>query len=393
MDDNTALNVSLGNAETREDESLVETEYAAEYSFLAKLNQNILGLQASSDPTDIELLNELAVFAHERGPTRSSIENFLFECNNGEKQTSDEVKSTTSTMKRNTHSFETIPVPKERLEATAKKLSSKLEQCEQLAFEKKKIIKAIIESSSSTANQTSGQQSNNTKKSSHTSLATRLRHEPLNKYEETQVLANLNQLLSDNSDSAQHQLSKPLLESKQSALRRLRCKLQLRSLKRALHLNLLDIDSYTNELMDNEKASARHQMQLIKAEKLHQEQQHDQYHLQQQQQQTASFKDAEQDDDNDDDDIIFDQEVLKTSLDGDNDACQIVAVVSVLDRFKRHWGRMHKMMPINNFNCYYSYEDNDHHHHHHQANRIPSIGIVESRNDDIKCVISPLSNK
>ena len=121
------------------------------------------------------------------------------------------------------------------------------------------------------------------------------------------------------------------------ALIRLRRKLELRSYKRDKHVRIFDIDSYVNELIDREKASRRHEFKLSVAPS-----------------------------DENDNDVIFDTEILKTTGDGSGSSdCEIVAVKSVLDRFKSSFVTSH-----------------DH----------STIGIVQSRVDDVKCILSPLTN-
>ena len=117
------------------------------------------------------------------------------------------------------------------------------------------------------------------------------------------------------------------------ALVRLRRKLELRSYKRDKHVRLFDIDSYVNELIDREKASRRHELKC-----------------------SADHPDE----------VIYEAELLKTTGDGSSD-CEIVAVKSVLDRFK----------------SFYTASPHDH----------LSIGIVQSRVDDVKCLLSPLTHR
>lgn len=124
------------------------------------------------------------------------------------------------------------------------------------------------------------------------------------------------------------------------AMRRLRAKLAMRQAKRANHKKLFDLDSMVNELIDREKLK------------------HDES-----QAATNLF-----------DDVIFEGVTLKTSCgDSNND---IIELVPVLDRFNK---RRVKLMEFESFG--------------HEYSTLSHIGMVESRNEDVKCLISPYSNK
>ena len=128
---------------------------------------------------------------------------------------------------------------------------------------------------------------------------------------------------------------KSLSPTKLYTYRRFKTKLELRKLKRVNHLPLFDIDSYVNELIDSEKLS-------VKSEE-------------------------------NQDDIIFESETLKTNLEEKDSDCQIVAIKNVLDRFSTNSKGIIRKNEAN-------------------SNRF-LIGMVESRNDDVKCLISPFTNK
>lgn len=141
-------------------------------------------------------------------------------------------------------------------------------------------------------------------------------------------------------------------DERKVALRRLRAKLNLRDLKRAQHIKLFDIDSYTNELIDRERLRRK--------------------------QLAATSKENE----NNQPDVIFEYKTLKTSAYSNDSSStpEVIEITRVLDRFKRE-----KPTYIVTHSCAHdsivSFLD-----------RMP-IGMVESRNDDIKCLFSPFTNK
>jgi hypothetical protein len=76
---------------------------------------------------------------------------------------------------------------------------------------------------------------------------------------------------------------------------------------------------------------------------------------------------------------------LKTTVGDDLSAgCEIIAVKNILDRFED------RNFKLNNNFHYRNQNDNIEKY---DFNLQPPIGLVESRYDDIKCVISPLTNK
>ncbi len=198
------------------------------------------------------------------------------------------------------------------------KNDSKLKQLskqnhEQLAIEKKRLLISLYESAR--------------EKKTDKILDSNFHCEPLSSNDENKLLFQMRSILDTEQES--------LTPTKLYTYRRFKTKLELRKLKRINHLPLFDIDSYVNELIDNEKLS-------IKSEE-------------------------------DQDDIIFESETLKTNLEGKDSDCQIVAIKRVLDRFKSNSKRInHKN--LSNLNRFL-------------------IGMVESRNDDVKCLISPFTKK
>ena len=122
---------------------------------------------------------------------------------------------------------------------------------------------------------------------------------------------------------------KKLSNNLKYALTRFKCKLNLRRLKRLKRLKLFDIDSYTNELIDSEKSR----------KEIANEEEKQKQHLQ-----------------------------VSTS----NNDVEVIAVYRVLDRFN-------KLKKNNQFG--YSLDLSF------------KIGLIEYRNDDIKCVVSPFTKK
>ena len=166
--------------------------------------------------------------------------------------------------------------------------------------------------------------------------------EPINVSDERKLLTILNRYLSNEAN-----IDEPIDQHALSSLRRFVRKLELRRLKRKRHVKLFDIDCYANELIDHERTSLRKANTPIKAEAIRAE----------------------------DSDVIFESEVLKTSADGD---CEIVAVRSVLDRFKAA-----SSINYDRFDHTFAY-----------LNLMP-IGMVESATScyDNKCLISSFTNR
>lgn len=135
-----------------------------------------------------------------------------------------------------------------------------------------------------------------------------------------------------------------------AALRRLRAKLNMRHIKRSRHMKLFDIDAYTNELIDRERARRRRN-----------------------QQQEASEKAQE--------DVIFEYKTLKTSAYETDSKQEVIEITRVLDRFKREEPLKRRISTSLSDSAVVYFLD-----------KMP-IGMVESRNDDIKCLLSPFTNK
>lgn len=123
-------------------------------------------------------------------------------------------------------------------------------------------------------------------------------------------------------------------EEKASPLRRLRAKLELRRIKRSEHLKLFDLDAFTNELMDRERAA-------------------------------SSIRPQSRDDD---DDVIFEYKTFKANA--YEKSADVIEIDLVLNRFKK--GKDPDYLDI-----FYP----------------TPIGMVGWRNDDIKCILSPFTNK
>lgn len=220
---------------------------------------------------------------------------------------------------------------KDKSEKLVKCLNLNLKQNQdQIALEKKKVLTALLESAK--------EKSLNSKMS---------KYEAFNLSEEARLLKKLDKHLAEEDCSNNlHELS------------RFRAKLELRSLKRKNHSKIFDIDSYVNELIDREKM--RQNNFKIEPEKM-------------------------LEDDELDDDVIFQSATLKTNVnteDNLNDsACEVIEIRRVLDRFN-HKKFKFKSQNLENFeanNLYHQFQ--------------MTIGMVESRNDDIKCLISPYTNK
>ena len=174
-------------------------------------------------------------------------------------------------------------------------------------------------------------------------MAAHNQHEPLTQNDEARIISSLSRKI-EAIEADQQQMLPP--HENLFAYRRLRRKLELRKLKRKKHLKLFDIDSYVNELIDREKDGIKQRLN------------------------TDGHTENEA--------ILFEtDEAIKSSLDmNENSDCEIVAIKRVLDRFK-----------FKNFlkpaQCDFNYK---------HVITMP-IGLVEKRNDDVKCVLSPFTNK
>jgi hypothetical protein len=203
---------------------------------------------------------------------------------------------------------------------------------ENLLLEKKKVLMAILESTKS-------------QDSTYELI------EPLSKNDEKRILNHLINILDQNEMDVENEKKKE--PDNIIALRRLKCKLELRNLKRKKHQNLFDIDSYVNELIDKEKFSMKktHSQSSLKPGE-------------------NNFKENNQLVNNHDNEVIFEKETLKTSLDS---SCEIIAVKQVLDRFKFTKADVYDQLERHKFSM--------------------PIGLIEIRNEDVKCLISPLTKK
>ena len=118
------------------------------------------------------------------------------------------------------------------------------------------------------------------------------------------------------------------------ALTRFKCKLNLRRLKRLKRLKLFDIDAYTNELIDSEKS----RKQIANDEDKKEQKQHLQI----------------------------------TNIGTSSNDVEVIAVYRVLDRFNKF-----KKCDQFGYSLDLSFK----------------IGLIEYRNDDIKCIVSPFTKK
>lgn len=128
-------------------------------------------------------------------------------------------------------------------------------------------------------------------------------------------------------------------------LARFRAKLTMRNLKRKNFTKIFDIDSFTNELIDQEKIKM---LNLLRQKKIKSD-------LEENSQNEIS---------NCDDDIIFESASLQTT-----DDSEIIEIKRVLDRFNNK--------KIKSF--------------HHQLDL--NVHMVDARKEDVKCLISPYSNQ
>jgi hypothetical protein len=221
---------------------------------------------------------------------------------------------------------------------------------EQLAIEKKRILDAIV---------ANAKQQMEDKKMGLDSMA----HEKLSIDQENLYLKRLSLL--DSIEPTKWNGSNKT-STNESALRRLKAKLALRKLKRQRHIKLFNIDSYTNELIDNERRSIEYQ----------------------QRQHLAALKcEKEETESNDDDITIIEFDTLMTDSTTNSNNCELVATERILDRFKRHHWNVSPMTINTPYNCQ------------HYLNllrkqqiEIP-IGLVSTRSEDFKCLISPLTGE
>jgi hypothetical protein len=211
---------------------------------------------------------------------------------------------------------------------------------EKLALEKKQILAALNEQLKLEKN----------------FLAKINNYKTLSASDENKLLENLNRFFDNCKNRSEEIISEKVLTD----LMRFRAKLEMRSLKRKKSLKVFNLDAYVNELIDREK---HNMMNAIK--KWHGPSPKKQF--------SASFL-------TDDDDIIFEGSTLKTSESEANNGCEIIELVRVLDRFND------KKFKFSQFNEPFS--DNKVRH-----NLFAPIGMVESRNEDVKCLISPYSKK
>ena len=178
--------------------------------------------------------------------------------------------------------------------------------------------------------------------------------------EEKRIREKLNEYLED-----EEKLKNKATGYQLSALKRLRTKLELRNKKRNSFIKLFDIDSYTNELIDREKANKSYQ---IKKEALAL---------------TSPFTGLNNPEDNGQDgnaDVIYERKTLKTNISEKDSSVEIIEITRILDRFKNE--KFSSTLPDTSQNEKQFY----------YLNQMP-IGCVENRNDDIKCILSPFTNK
>ena len=339
--DESPAQITASSNETNNASTSLDKNFESESFYLHKLNENVLN---SISNEDMELFSELMTpnssiqdIAIDR--TRSNqivIEDILEKIGQDYQPVSKYAKS--SEDQKNAHD-DTV-TSKEAQDSLLKQ-----QLLEKLAFEKKRILMSLIETA---------KEKNAAQNSTH-------QLEKLSLKEENTILNQLTNLVELGKGE-----ENSLEMSDVFRLHRFKAKLEVRSLKREKHVKLFDIDSYVNELIDSEKTA---QLNQIKHSRLI-KQEHDRL-CGNETAGSAENTNTEENEANDqDNEIIFEHETLKESLDGTNN-CQIVAVTRVLDRFNSKTN-------IVNYDMY--------------LNQMP-IGMVESRNDDIKCVISPFSKK
>ena len=153
------------------------------------------------------------------------------------------------------------------------------------------------------------------------------------------VLNQLNYLFSN------EEILKKLSTKFRHALTRYRCKLNLRKLKRVKRLKLFDIDAYTNELIDSEKSHKQVQKEEVDVKPIHH------------QLQVSNISSLNS----------------NSNKNNSNNDVEIIAVYRVLDRFNK----LNKKFDQFNYSLNLSFK----------------IGLIEYRNDDIKCIVSPYTKK
>ena len=317
----------------------IDKKFESESFFLNKLNENVL---TSIDNEDIELFSELMSSNQLKNinelerirPKEILIEDVLEKIDKDYQPSQKNASRSAVAQHQNVDAAQT----KEARDALLKQ-----KQEEKLSFEKKRILMTILESAKEN-------EKNNPQN----------KYEKLSQKEEDVLLSQLKNVLGNDLSDQENCLEMNDI----FRLRRFKAKLEVRSLKRKKHIKLFDIDSYANELIDSEKTTKLNNIKhtrLIKKE-------NDRNFANEQ---GLNRDNSAGDDNEEDDDIIFENETLKESLDGSNN-CEIVAVTRVLDRFNS------KTNTSPFYDIYHS--------------QMP-IGMVDSRNDDIKCVISPFTGK
>ena len=318
--------------------SLIERQFESELFYLNNINENVLNSNSNNNTDDYDLINDLMLSDHinniemiDEKRNEISIEDVL------DKIWINPIK---------TNMYKIKPSKQNKASAQNKEANRREQEQEKLAIEKKRILLSLIEKSKETA------QNSNEK------------HELMSVDEEKRLLKQLNKIVNNmDMNEVENELkNEPGLAKEVFALRRLRCKLEMRELKRSKHHKLFDVDSCVNELIDSEKMSQLNEFRrgLVKKE-------------------TANELDGE---DNGNDDVVFEFEALKEVVDGGE--CEIVAVTQVLDRFKHRKSRFSSED--------YEMSGDEHESHLRYLSRMP-IGMLEFRYDDIKCVISPWSKK
>jgi hypothetical protein len=183
-------------------------------------------------------------------------------------------------------------------------------------------------------------------------------YESLSLSDEAKLLDTLNEFFKEHNDAEVSSLDVRTI----AGLRRFRAKLEMRKLKRKNYLKLFNLDTFVNELIDREKYNM---MSSVKSE----------YGPSPVKLAYGAVRDLPMEDE----DIIFQGVTLKTCESEMNSGCEIIELERVLDRFN---DRKFKFIQSNE---------------HSADNRMESshmpIGIVEFRNEDVKCLISPYTKK
>lgn len=322
--------------------TLVEKNFEAESFFLKNLQENIL---SSNNEEEMEFFAEhMKQVTSNRDVNKLdlrhqeiSIEKVLSLINVSEERQKDEEERATE-KRLNFNNNTNIEI------FSAKKLTEKQKEQEKIALEKKRILISLVEAA---------------KEDKAIKDLFENCYDRLSENQETQILRQLNEIF-ENAESESLLKEKGVNPNQIFRLRRFRRKLEIRELKRKKHIKLFDIDSYTNELIDSEKMNDSHRVNhdiwTIKAET-----------------QELNCKDENE---MEDESVIFEYETLKESIDKDGSKnFEIVAVTRVLDRFNTK-------SKNSNFSDFCSPI----------SMRMP-LGIVEFRNDDIKCLKSPFSQK